>query len=251
MYCANCRIEVEAPNGYCSRCGMAINARLCPNGHVMDPSWSECKYCPPGAQAKPAAGGFGKGRTVVEGPGGGLASPPAGGFVKGATLLEDPVASGFSGKGRTVVEGAGPKGPSAPESGAGRGKQRTVFDPGLAGAAAGAPAEKVPAAPKPKLVGWLVTFSLDASGADFRVREGRNVIGADSADCDIVLSGAPSVSGRHAVLMFREGRFQLRDNDSTNGTYVNGEDVFGQGAVTVKDRDRIRVGEVELLLVAL
>ena len=30
--------------------------------------------------------------------------------------------------------------------------------------------------------------------------------------------------------MFRDGSFLLRDSDSTNGTYLNGKDIFGEGA---------------------
>lgn len=247
MYCSNCQTDVEVKNGYCSRCGTAMSARLCPNGHVMDPSWSECRYCTPSAKS----GGV-KGQTLVEAEGG--ESPAPGGFVKGATLLEEPV-SGHGTKGRTLVEGSGGqvegaslKGQTVVDTGGpgtGGSKKRTVFDPGLADGKTAAPQQL------PKLVGWLVTFSLDPSGTDFRLREGRNVIGADPDECDLVIKNDDSVSGQHAVVMFREGQFQIRDNDSTNGTYVNGRDIFGEGAVMIQNLDRIRLGNVELVLYAI
>ena len=124
----------------------------------------------------------------------------------------------------------------SPQSG--RGKKRTVFDPGTSG---GPPA----AAPLPKLVGWLVTFSLDPSGTDFRLREGRNTIGADAGECDITIEGMPSISSKHAVVMVRDEKVLVRDNDSTNGTHVNGKDIFGAGPIELKDRDVLRFGEVE------
>lgn len=92
-----------------------------------------------------------------------------------------------------------------------------------------------------------MTFSLDPAGVDFRIREGRNVVGSDP-DCDVVIDGDRGISGRHAVFMYRQDRIQIRDNDSTNGTYVNDRDVFGQGAVEIGEGDRIRLGQVELTL---
>ena len=237
MYCPNCGSDVEVKNGYCTACGTAVNTRLCPKGHVMDPSWTECKYCPPGSGAAwaGASAPAGKGRTLVEGVA--AASPLPGGFVKGATLLEDSPAGfggggGAPGKGRTFVDPALKKGDKA----------KTVFDQG--GASSTAAAKKA----FPKLVGWLVSFSHDESGADYRVREGRNAIGADRNDCEIAISEDQSISTKHASLMYRDGRFQLRDNDSTNGTYVNGQDIFGEGSVTLKDGDTIRFGSTECTL---
>jgi hypothetical protein len=46
------------------------------------------------------------------------------------------------------------------------------------------------------------------------------LIGRSSA-CQIVL-GDDTVSRRHAELRFEDGRWLLRDLDSSNGTYVNG-----------------------------
>lgn len=237
MFCSNCRAEVQAVNGYCSRCGISASARLCPNGHVMDPTWSECRYCP-GAGAGAAPGS--KGRTLVESP----TQGPPGGFVKGATLLEGTPSGVPGGQSRPVGSF---KARTMVDAGTGRaGKPRTVFDPGTAREPGVAHA-----AAQPRLTGWLVSFSTDPSGSDFRLREGRNVIGVDAGECEVALTGVTSVSSRHAVIMVRDGKFQLRDNDSTNGTYVNGQDIFGQGAVELSDRDSIRVGEVELVLVVL
>lgn len=220
MYCANCKSDVAVSNGYCSRCGVSISATLCPKGHVMDSSWNDCHVCSPAPD-----GGGKKGRTFVENqlP---QAAPVVGGFVRGATLLEEQAA--HPGGRQTRADP-----PVAVKS-----KGRTVFDPGLASGTSGAPL--------PKLVGWLVTFSHNSSGDDFRLREGRNVIGSDD-DCDIVLNHG-SVSAKHAVIMFRDGRFQIRDNDSTNGTYVNGEDIFGKGALVIEGGESIRIGDSDCIL---
>ncbi len=49
---------------------------------------------------------------------------------------------------------------------------------------------------------------------------GRFVLGR-SARCDFVLSD-PSVSRHHARLRFEEGRWTIKDLESTNGVFVNG-----------------------------
>jgi pSer/pThr/pTyr-binding forkhead associated (FHA) protein len=74
----------------------------------------------------------------------------------------------------------------------------------------------------------LVSFSLDANGQQWPVRFGRTALGA-GADCEIVLA-RPGVSTRHAEVMVRDNKgvpkIWLSDNNSTNGTKLNGEDIF-------------------------
>ena len=144
---------------------------------------------------------------------------------------------GLPAKGGTMLE---PRGTG--------GKAATVFDPGPS-SSRGGPAEM--RGPQPRLSGWLVTFSHDKSGDDYRLREGRNIVGSAAAECEVVVGNDSSVSSKHAVIVFRDGLFQIRDNDSTNGTYVNGEDIFGKGAVPLKNLDKIRLGNTEFVLYTL
>lgn len=90
-----------------------------------------------------------------------------------------------------------------------------------------------------KLVGWLVSFTIEENGIDFHIYEGRNIIGSDSA-CDIIVTGDPAVSGKHLTILHRMGHFKFRDEFSTNGTFVN--DVFEEEG-NLKDGDMIRIGE--------
>lgn len=90
-----------------------------------------------------------------------------------------------------------------------------------------------------KMVGWLVSFTIDENGADFKLYEGRNIIGADAA-CDITISGDQAVSGKHLTILHRMGHFKFRDEFSTNGTFIN--DIFVEEG-TLKDGDVIRIGE--------
>lgn len=95
-----------------------------------------------------------------------------------------------------------------------------------------------------RLVGWLVTYTLDPNGVDFRLYEGRNIIGKDFT-CGVCLNDS-KVSGQHAILLFRNDKFRLKDNLSTNGTFVNGEDI-DVDSVVLQDGDIIQVGDTVLL----
>ena len=57
--------------------------------------------------------------------------------------------------------------------------------------------------------------------------------------------GDLSVSRRHALLRFRDGRWILQDLESTNGTRVNGEPV---GRCQLRPGDALQVGDVRLLV---
>ena len=91
-----------------------------------------------------------------------------------------------------------------------------------------------------KLVGWLVSYTLNDMGVDFKLFEGRNVIGRD-LDCQISVND-PSVSAKHAVLLFRAGHYSITDQQSTSGTFVNGEDIE-LAPRYLNDGDTIRVGK--------
>ncbi|MCS6822416.1 MAG: FHA domain-containing protein [Microscillaceae bacterium] len=89
-----------------------------------------------------------------------------------------------------------------------------------------------------KLVGWLVSFTLDEYGKDFRLYEGRNTIGS-SYECDIQIDD-PAVSAKHLTILYRMGHFKFKDELSTNGTFIN--DIFEEEG-TLKDGDMIRIGD--------
>lgn len=95
-----------------------------------------------------------------------------------------------------------------------------------------------------KMVGWLVSYTLNPLGVDFKIYEGKNFIGKD-ADCTVCIPDQ-GVSGKHATLLFRAGKFRLRDNLSSNGTFVNGQDLEDE-TQTLHDGDIIRIGNTDLM----
>lgn len=95
-----------------------------------------------------------------------------------------------------------------------------------------------------KLVGWLVTYSLDSNGIDYRLFEGRNIIGRDF-NCGVCINDN-KVSGQHAILLYRNEKFRIKDNLSVNGTIVNGDDIDDDSRL-LNDGDIIQVGDTVLL----
>ncbi len=103
--------------------------------------------------------------------------------------------------------------------------------------------EEVAEQKKLPVVGWLVALTGKHKGEDFRIREGKNVVGS-APTCDIVLTDE-HVSSRHASINYivrgDERVFVLHDLDSTNGTYLNDseEPVYHEELV---DNDTITFG---------
>jgi hypothetical protein len=96
---------------------------------------------------------------------------------------------------------------------------------------------------KSPVVGWLVALNGAQKGEDFRLRDGKNALGSD-AKSEIPLRD-PAVSGKHASISYKDGKFVITDLDSTNGTFVN-DDPEPVARVELKDNDVIRVGETAL-----
>ena len=89
-----------------------------------------------------------------------------------------------------------------------------------------------------KLVGFLVSFDLDSKGKFFQLFEGKNLIGS-SAICQVCISTDSGVSAKHVTILFRGAKFRLKDEFSTNGTFVNNE-MIEEGFL--KDKDELKVG---------
>jgi FHA domain len=83
-----------------------------------------------------------------------------------------------------------------------------------------------------------------ADGAEHALRHALS-IGRDPEN-DIVLAKS-TVSRRHAVLTFVDGRWRIEDRGSANGTFVNGERVPFGSAHPLRHGDRIGVGAANLV----
>lgn len=269
IQCSKCQTLNPEAETICLACGTAFDATRrtgvsrpdsprCEVGHPIDPSWKSCPYCERDAGARAAT----RLDDSVE--------PKASGAVR-PTRLES--GDGNRDVGKTRLSGSDPDakppdalpasaGASRPtrleEGGARTPRQRTVLSNRITGGE-GRPLKSsttpdvdraIPAlspmgAPRP-LLGVLVAPGLGTEGSLFPVRGGKTSIGC-SADCDVVIRGDSEVSREHAVLLARDGTFQLADRISTNGTWVNDEAVPANGTRPLEDRDRLRVGGTELV----
>jgi hypothetical protein len=90
------------------------------------------------------------------------------------------------------------------------------------------------------VVGWIVAQTGNHRGMDFRLFEGKNVVGT-AANCDIVVTDA-YLSARHCTIRYDNGNFVVIDLDSRNGTYVNSKKISKYDLI---DNDTVRLGKSE------
>lgn len=84
----------------------------------------------------------------------------------------------------------------------------------------------------------------------FRLEKEVIRIGRSERKCDLPLSGHPSVSGLHAELSCKEGKYWLEDIHSSNGTYMEGKRIVPGEKVELKDQyTRFTLADTECMLV--
>ena len=117
------------------------------------------------------------------------------------------------------------------------------------GAAQSPPASEEPPAASPAAAAPDVAYALElAAGSDTShlhvLSPGAQTVGRAS-ECDLRLKHG-SISRRHATLIVEDGRVEIRDEGSTHGTFVNGQQVTSS---ELRTGDLIRFGKViEVLL---
>ena len=92
-----------------------------------------------------------------------------------------------------------------------------------------------------KMVGWLVSYSLDAMGIDYRLYEGNNTLGRDTAN-SIIIKQDSVISSKHINILYRKDKYWIRDEMSANGTLLNGEDLDLDKVYELHDGDIIKIG---------
>ena len=100
-----------------------------------------------------------------------------------------------------------------------------------------------------QLVGWLVVVEskTEPKYKDFQLYDGRNTIRRKGMGQSKIGIRDPRVSGEqtHAFLSHGEGVYELWDNGSNNGTFINGTDIKKE-TVSIRDGDLIQVGDTVL-----
>ncbi len=222
IQCPKCRTTNPDGARFCKACRAPIpniDGKIrCPNGHIMDPTWKVCPICRADTGSGQGARTPSREKTLMQS---GNASLKVSGGPRRKTKVEGPV-------------------PERVSAGAKKARRKTVvISPDKNG-------PKNDAIVRPRMVGFLVTYSHEPSGAYYEIREGRHVIGAGNG-MDIAVKSDKNMSSEHAILLFRRGLFWMRDNLSTNGTFVNGEEITGD--VSLNNYDKITMGDTEFTLI--
>jgi hypothetical protein len=222
--------------------------KKCNNGHFYKESLGNCPYCPAG-KSSPDSGSS----TVV---GGGAATS----FdtlkteaFGGSTETTEKTNDSFSGD-RTMVfnPGSGPSGGTPFSSPASNTDNRNQFDRTYIGgmpsasdsndgtAIVGNKPNEAPRAAR-KIVGWIISYTIDPFGVDYRIFEGNNTIGREPSN-SIILAKESTISSKHATLLYRAGKFWIKDEMSANGSFLNDQEMEIQKAYELKDNDVFRLG---------
>lgn len=99
---------------------------------------------------------------------------------------------------------------------------------------------------KPKLVGFLVSYTWNVSGDAFKIYEGKNSFGSSSA-VDSPVPADRAMSSEHFVVMVRGGRIKVRDLTTTNATTVDGVEIWGDSTDAIHG-SKIKAGDTEFIL---
>lgn len=203
MNCTSCNSYNPPDNKFCTTCGrpLGISNKVCANGHVYDSALERCPYCP----SPQLQSKLNKKNAEITN-----TLNSASGKDKDSTRIIESGSADSKISNKTVI--ISPDNDNSIHSDSGR-----------------------------KLIGWLVSFSRKVEGEDFRLYEGRNLVGGDLKS-DVCLSD-PAVSSPHCMLLFRGGKIKIKDELSTNGTFVNGK---GIEESEIEDGDIILVGKTEL-----
>lgn len=101
-----------------------------------------------------------------------------------------------------------------------------------------------PAAPRPtrKIMGWIISYTLDPMGMDYRIYEGNNTIGRDISNTIVILKDT-AVSGKHVTILSKNSKFYIKDEMASNGTFLNGSELDIGTPYEIHDGDELRLGK--------
>lgn len=94
-----------------------------------------------------------------------------------------------------------------------------------------------------KLAGWIVSYTLDPMGVDYKIYVGSNTIGRDMSNSIPILKDN-AISAKHISILCKNGQFYIKDEMASNGTFLNDEELEIGKPYELKDGDKIRLGAV-------
>lgn len=209
MNCPKCNSINSNDSKFCIVCGAQLSSgtKICSNGHIYDAKYDVCPICPSPELAQKIGSTIHSSPTIAY-------SDNQDDSMKSTVVEQTTTPAAASAGKKTVIIGA------TQEKGT---KEETKQSR--------------------KIVGWLITFTWRAEGDDYRLYEGRNLI-TGSGQGDIVIPDT-AVSSPHCMILFRSGKLRIKDELSTNGTFINGNEIE---ETELKDGDIIRIGATEFKL---
>lgn len=236
MFCQNCKATLPESAKFCTMCGAKINVSFCANGHVLEPGEADCRYCPPAAGK--ANSRISVSTTVEK-----FSYPavgPASASVKLTSIDTD------AGQNSKAASDTDQNSRSASETDADHNSKASSETGADHASRASSPfgttmimqeKEEDPVG----LLGWLVIIDGADRWRDFKITKRKTTIGR-SRECDFVLEHG-QVSAKHASIRLMDDGLYLTDLDSSNGTFVNDQEVMMQ---KLSDNEIVRLGEVTL-----
>lgn len=209
--------------------------KKCDNGHFYKEDLNACPYCPGGSIASKNVGGNDLNKTIVAGTG-----MTQGGSDNAKTQVFGSQ-SGNAGSDQTKVFGSGNSAaPGQPKRDLNRTYIAGVTDEDSTSASGGnATFDSTPRSAR-RIVGWVLSYTLDPMGVDYRIYEGNNSIGRDPGN-SITITKDTTISGKHANILYKKGKFYIKDEMAANGTYVNDEELEIEKAYPLTDGDIIKL----------
>ena len=209
----------------------------CPECHnALDPRWTKCPYCEAAKNASRQSTRLGPDPAAQP-------APQATQATRGPTLVDmggmDTVAPSAS---ASPVNAAAAT--MAPEPGSpGGGRRHTVVEPVSDGSLG---VERHVGGGR-RITGIVTTFTWSRLGQLYVVRDGRNyagsgVVSADNnAPCEILVPEDRTMSSAHFLILCQSGKYIISDNFSTNGTFLNGDQIDTRG-IELPDNAVIKAG---------
>jgi len=178
--------------------------RRCAKGHTMDPNWETCSYCEAEEKSK-----------------------------QRSTSVQD---LGPLDRQRTMVGSLKADPPEA---------QRATRAMGVPDS----PAGHLGSGDTRRLTGILVTYTWRPEGEFFPIREGKTFIGSGDVSseafprrCDVCVPHDDSMSSEHALILCRQGNYEILDQISSNGTFLAGQMLKANQGTDLPNYSEIKTG---------
>ena len=101
-----------------------------------------------------------------------------------------------------------------------------------------------------QITGALITYSWRPEGQLFPIRAGKNFVGrgeisSESAhrNCDVLVSQDEQMSGEHALILCQQGNYQIIDQMSSNGTFLNGQLLMANQTTALDNYATVQTGK--------